>query len=173
MKSLMIRNELDIFELKMCDIQGRLFELAWDTGYDSLKFIETFMKSEIASHLDMNYSFYQWAGEEYLLDELAETSELTESKKFTGAAHDREVMYWTGYIYRFWHYYTGEASKAICRFAPPQIVTGNYLMLHTMAPELAVETLKEIDESCSGQIPQAACPLDHNKQSHRVRHPGR
>ena len=38
-------NELQI---KMCDIQGRLFELSGANGYDSVSFIKAFMTSEVA-----------------------------------------------------------------------------------------------------------------------------
>ena len=38
-------NEL---ELKMCDIQGRLFELSGTNGYDSVPFIKAFMTGDIA-----------------------------------------------------------------------------------------------------------------------------
>lgn len=142
MKSLMIRNEVEPFDLKVCDVQGRLFELASEAGYDSRKFIETFMKSEIASHLDMNYSFYQWSGEEYMLAELEETEKGHLIGQ--GRCYDKETMYWIGFIYRFWHYYTGESSKAILRKTPAQLAERNYLMLHTMAPEIAVESFKEM-----------------------------
>lgn len=141
MNSLENRKELDLIELQMCDMQGRLFELAWKAGISSRRFIDAFMGSEIAAHLDMNFSFYQWAGEEYLFDELTETFEEEFAK--AGEVYDRETMYWIGYIYRFWHCYTGEASKAIKRKAPPQLAERNYLMLHTMTPEMAVETFKD------------------------------
>ena len=73
-------NEL---ELKMCDIQGRLFELSGVNGYDSVPFIKAFMTGDIAKGLDSKFNRLQWAGEEYLLAELADTAELTK-RYFTG-----------------------------------------------------------------------------------------
>ena len=67
-------NEL---QLKMCDIQGRLFELSGAVGYDSVTFIKAFMMSEVARGLDSKFNRMQWAGEEYLIAELADTAELT------------------------------------------------------------------------------------------------
>ena len=90
-------NEL---ELKLCDIQGRLFELSGVKGYDSGTFIKAFMTSEVAQGMDSKFNRMQWAGEEYLLAELAETVELTK----TGNVFDREALYWSGYLYRFWHF---------------------------------------------------------------------
>ena len=83
----------------------------------------------------------QWAGEEYLLEEFAD--ECPEVKK-DGIQYKKEVMYWAGYVYRYWHYVTGESSREIYRQAPAKTMNVNYLMFHTMDPEMAVEDLKEI-----------------------------
>ena len=130
-------NEL---QLKLCDIQGRLFELSGTKGYDSATFIKAFMASEVAKGLDSKFNRMQWAGEEYLLAELADNAELTTG----GIVYDKEVLYWTGYLYRFWHFTTGESSKEIYRQASAETMSRNWLMFHTLAPEVAIEDLKEI-----------------------------
>ena len=130
-------NEL---EFKLCDIQGRLFELSGKKGYDSATFIKAFMTSEVAKGLDSKFNRMQWAGEEYLLAELAETVELTK----TGNVFDREALYWSGYLYRFWHFNTGEDSKEIYKQAPAETMNRNWFVFHTLAPEVAIEDLKEI-----------------------------
>lgn len=45
---------MDSLELKLCDIQGRLFELSVTEGYDSEKFVPFFMNSNVAKSLDSN-----------------------------------------------------------------------------------------------------------------------
>ena len=130
-------NEL---QLKMCDIQGRLFELSGTKGYDSAPFIKAFMTSEVAKGLDSKFNRLQWAGEEYLLAEIADNAELTTS----GSVYDKEVLYWAGYLYRFWHFNTGEDSKEIYKQAPAETMSRNWLIFHTLAPEVAIEDLKEI-----------------------------
>lgn len=132
-------NEL---QLKMCDIQGRLFELSADSEYGSANFVKAFMNSEVAKALDSTYNRMQWAGEEYLLEELADLTGDKLSKE--GEIYSRDILYWMGYIYRYWHYYTKEDSAKIYRQAPVATMKRNYLMFHTMAPELAIEDLKEI-----------------------------
>ena len=132
-------NEL---QLKMCDIQGRLFELSADSEYGSANFVKAFMNSEVAKALDSTYNRMQWAGEEYLLVELADLTGDKLSKE--GEIYSRDILYWMGYIYRYWHYYTKEDSAKIYRQAPVATMKRNYLMFHTMAPELAIEDLKEI-----------------------------
>lgn len=129
-------------QLKLCDIQGRLFELSADNNYGSAKFIKTFMTSEVAKALDSKYNRMQWAGEEYLLEELVAIS----GDKITseGEVYSKNILYWMGYLYRYWHYYTQEDSSKIYKQAPVGTMKRNYLMFHTMAPELAIEDLKEI-----------------------------
>ena len=35
-------------------------------------------------------------------------------------------LYWIGYLYRYWHYYTGESSREIYRQAPVCTMKRNY-----------------------------------------------
>ncbi len=132
-------NEL---ELKLCDIQGRLFELSAKKHYDSATFVKLFMTSKTAKALDSKYNRMQWAGEEYLLEEVvasAENMTANDDKIFS-----EDVLYWIGYLYRYWHFHTGEDSAKIYRQAPVETMKRNYLMFHTMDPVLAIEDLKEI-----------------------------
>ena len=130
-------NEL---QLKLCDIQGRLFELSGEKGYNSISFIKTFMLSDVAKGLDSKFNRLQWAGEEYLLAEVADYAEISQN----GAVFDKEVLYWAGYLYRFWQFFTGEDSKEIYKQASAETMSRNWLMFHTLAPEVAIEDLKEI-----------------------------
>lgn len=133
-------NELQI---KMCDVQGRLFELSADRKYSSSAFIKTFMTSSVAKSLDSSFNHMQWAGEEYLLDEIV-SSVTAEAFSKNSDILSKDVLFWIGYIYRYWHYYTGEDSARIYKQAPYNVMKRNYMIFHTMAPELAIENLKEI-----------------------------
>ncbi len=129
-------------QLKLCDIQGRLFELSAEKKYDSVAFIKTFMMSDVAKGLDSTYNRMQWAGEEYLLEEVASgAGEMLTGK---GEIFSADMLYWIGYIYRYWHYYNGEDSAKIYKQAPAQTMKRNYMIFHTMDPVLAIEDLKEI-----------------------------
>jgi hypothetical protein len=129
-------------ELKLCDIQGRLFELSAEKKYNSAEFIKTFMKSDTVKALDSSYNRMQWAGEEYLLDEVV--SNAGDDITTEGEVLSKDVLYWIGYIYRYWHCYNGESSKNIYKQASVTTMKRNYMMFHTMDPALAVEDLKEI-----------------------------
>ncbi len=129
-------------QLKLCDIQGRLFELSAEKGYSSLHFVKLFMTSETAKALDSKYNRMQWAGEEYLLEEII--LEAGDYLQRNGELYSKEVLYWMGYIYRYWHYYTNEDSLKIYKQASVETVKRNYMIFHTMAPEMAIDNLKEI-----------------------------
>ncbi len=134
---------MDELQLKMCDVQGRLFELSADRKYSSLAFTKLFMTSPVAKALDSKFNHMQWAGEEYLLDE---TIACVDKEILTNNSEilSKDVLYWIGYIYRYWHYYTGEDSAKIYKQAPYDIMKRNYMIFHTMDPVVAIEDLKEI-----------------------------
>lgn len=126
---------------QLCDIQGRLFELALKNGYDCPSFIETFMNSRTARALDDVYDRLQWAGEEYILEELDDEAG---GLKKAGMIYPVEVMYWTGYLYRYWHYYTGEFSREIYQIADAERMKESWPGFHTLDVSMAVDDLKEI-----------------------------
>ena len=134
-------NEL---QLKMCDIQGRLFELSADRKFSSAYFVKAFMTSDTAKELDSEYNRMQWAGEEYLLEEV--TEEAAKDLIVKGEVFSPDVLFWIGYIYRYWHYYTGESSAKIYKQAPVETMKRNYMIFHTMDPVVAIESLKEIHQ---------------------------
>ena len=133
---------MDELQLKLCDIQGRLFELSAEKEIPSAAFIKAFMTSKTAKELDSRYNRMQWMGEEYLLEEVYSVA----GNAFSGPGEvfRKDVLYWIGYIYRYWHYYSGDDSVKILRQAPVETMKRNYMIFHTMDPVLAIEDLKEI-----------------------------
>ena len=131
---------MDSIRLKLCDIQGRMFERS--TAYASEDFIRDFMNSEVAEHLDSPYNKLQWMGEEYLMDELKDEKKLdTDGEKYSP-----EVLYWIGYLYRYWACTRGEKSKRIYRQAPAKTMKRNYMAFHTFDPDVAIDDLIEIHQ---------------------------
>lgn len=129
---------MDSIKLKLCDIQGRLFERS--TAFASESFIRGFMNSEVAEHLDSPYNKLQWMGEEYLLEEVMDEIKLHS----TGEKYSPEVLYWIGYLYRYWACSRNEKSKRIYRLAPAKTMNRNYMAFHTFDPEIAIDDLIEI-----------------------------
>lgn len=134
----------DNLQIKLCDIQGRLFELSIQKKLNSREFIEFFMQSATAKALDSRYHRFQWAGEEYLLEEIIE--EADGKLPSGGEIFSKDCLYGISFLYRYWHYYMGESSAEIAPQVPVSTMKRNYGSFHCMAPELAIEDLKEISE---------------------------
>ena len=127
-------------QLALCDTQGQLFVLSAKNDYDSQAFAKAFMTTDVAADMDKDFHHVQWAGKEYILSRIEDEHSELLSK---GEPFDTETLYWMGYIYRYWNFYTGESSKEIYKQAPAKTMQIVYLMYHTMSPELAIERLKE------------------------------
>lgn len=99
------------------------------------------MNSEVAEHLDSPYNKLHWMGEEYLIEELKDEKRLsTEGEKYPP-----DVLYWIGYVYRYWACTRGEKSRQIYRQAPAKTMKRNYPAFHTFDPEVAIDDLIEIN----------------------------
>ncbi len=128
-------------QLTLCDTQGQLFELAAEKGYSSEAFLKAFMTSSVAADMDKEFHHLQWAGKAYILSRMED--ELDSELKTDGTVYDKEALYWIGYIYRYWNFYTGESSREIYKQAPAKTMNVVYLMYHTMSPKMAIDRLKE------------------------------
>lgn len=128
------------FERQLCDIQGRLFEHSLTKGLDSTDFIEKFMNSKTCEYLDMPYDRLQWAGEEYILENLLEETHV----RPIGERFDKEELFWVGYVYRYWHLLTGESGRKIYTQAKARRMKDCYLGFHTLDVAMAIEDIKEI-----------------------------
>ena len=140
LKSNMIRS-LDRLERQLCDIQGRLFERSLKMRLNSADFMEKYMNSMTCEYLDMPYDRLQWAGEEYIMENLLEEI----SVQSGGEIFDKEELFWTGYIYRYWHYIKEEDSRKIYAQAEARLMRDCYLGFHALDAAMAIDNLIEID----------------------------
>ena len=131
---------LNRFERQLCDIQGRLFELSLVKNLDSIDFIEKFMNSITCEFLDMPYDRLQWAGEEYILENLQDEIFVKAADKVFG----KEELFWVGYVYRYWHLLTGESSRDIYMQSGATQMKDCYLGFHALDVTMAIDNLKEI-----------------------------
>lgn len=131
----------DSLQSALSDMQGQLFEMSIEKGLNSETFAKVFMLSDVARDLDSQFNHMQWAGKEYIMERILD--ELKDKLQTGGEVYDRETMYWMGYVYRRWHYYTGESSKEIYKQAPAKTMRTTYFPYHTMSVEMAIDRLKE------------------------------
>ena len=139
---------LDSLQLSLCDTQGQLFELSGKYGYASKPFVRGFMESDVSKDMDKAFHHTQWAGKEYILSRMKD--EVQQELK-QGATFDPEALFWMGYLYRFWHFYTGESSKEIYRQAPARAMNVAFLPYHSLRPEMAVDRLKSTYQAKHGR----------------------
>ena len=132
--------QLNHFQLQQCKIQAKLFALAYGSGYDPRAFAAAFMDSAAVEGLDADYDRMQWAGEEYILQEVVESAGLTKEPSSDDVS--AEALFWAGYLYRYWHFVTGETSRQIYAQAPIDVLLDVYPGMHALSPEMAIEDLK-------------------------------
>ena len=132
---------LDSLSLQLCDIQGRLFMYSLKQGCASASFVEAFMCGETAAALDRPYDRSQWMGEEYLFEEIDDAAG---GLPKVGDMLPEEAMYWMGYTYRYWHFYTGESSREIYSTASANTMALVYPGFHTLDVEVAIDRLLEM-----------------------------
>lgn len=138
---------LDVFQLQQCENQGELFESLERRNVDAKAFIRAFMNSKAAAGLDARYDRMQWAGQQYVFEEVMEESGL----KVDGDCphYNTEALFYAGWIYRYWHFLTGESSREIYRQADENRILAAY-GLHIEANDLAVWDLKNNSQSGQG-----------------------
>ena len=128
------------FILQQSKMQARLFASLSSRRIGAKEFIRAFMNSRAAEGLDAPYDRMQWAGEEYIYKTVVQEAGLKPST--TRRRYNRDALFYAGYIYRYWHYLTGESSRAIYRQADENQILRSY-GYHTESNELAIADLKD------------------------------
>jgi len=127
------------FQLQQMAMQARLFRSLSRRSVDARAFIAAFMNSRAAEGLDAPYDRMQWAGEEYVYETVVDEAGLKPSK--SRHRYSPDALFYAGYIYRYWHYLTGESSKEIYRQADADQILASF-GYHTESNAMAVEDLK-------------------------------
>ncbi len=135
--------DLDYNGLVLCRLQGNLFEHFSDYLHCSpYVFIRRFMYSDLAARFDNKTVLLESSTEESML------FEITTQYGFINRGNPKEVhpeiLYWVGYVYRFWSYYYDVPSYLLFRHVQPKMLINRYYVYHSMDIRLAIE--KIIDE---------------------------
>lgn len=135
---------LDLVQLQICETQAELFESLNERDIDAKVFIKAFMNSRAAKGLDASFDHMQWAGAQYIFEDVVEEFSLKPDKN--PPRYNPEALYYGGYITRYWHYLTGESSKEIYSQCDENRLLQCY-GFHSEANELAIEDIKAIARS--------------------------
>ena len=133
--------EIDNDGLILCKLQARTFELSEKkVTSSSLIFIRRFMNSNIATEFDstaiLNYPY----GEEDVIESLDEEYGKT---NYGTDKYSSDVLYWIGYIYRYFSYTFDISSKIAYKMVKPDELKDVYLPYHTLDPSQAIERILE------------------------------
>ncbi len=131
----------DRIDLSLADMQGRLFENSRKYNFDSEIFIDVFMNSDIAKDLDSKISIKKLANDKIIMKKFLESSK----KKLStiGYSFDEEILYWIGYVYRYWNILTGESSKDIYKKGQVRLTEEKYDEYHLVDIEDVIDILRK------------------------------
>lgn len=133
--------KIDREGLRLCDIQAELFqESIEEVDMSSEIFVRRFMNSKIACELD-NLSFLD--DSKTIKDIFNCLDEQYGKSNYGSVKYHQEIMYWSGYLYRYFVYTYEISSKQAYKYLPLKYVASSYLPYHTLDVSLAIERLLE------------------------------
>ena len=133
--------EIDRDGKMLCAMQGKIFECSvTDYGTSSPVFIRRFMNSKLASAMDsagfLERPFSADAAFDFLNIEYGESN-------YGVTKYSPDIMYWMGYIYRYWAYACGMSSKQVFHTIGSRELKILYYAYHTMDPSASIQRIME------------------------------
>lgn len=121
------------------DMSGQLFQLSVKKGYDSVKFAEialtTFYGHMVYDDLRAN----EWLADTYLMS--GYEREFKE-KLVKGNTYSLDIMYFCGYLYRYWGITEDIPINEVYKLAPIEWLASNYEFYHTQGEEYIIKDIK-------------------------------
>lgn len=121
-----------------CKMSSLLFLEANKKGYDSVKFVDKLMTSELGKYLYSNEAFQMWLGHGYVL----ETAEWELGPFEKGKVLSDDFMEWAGYLYRYWSVIYNDNGNEIYRKAPITLLLEGYVGWHCMDFRAVIDELR-------------------------------
>ncbi|MEE0706929.1 MAG: hypothetical protein UCH28_11195 [Adlercreutzia sp.] len=141
--------EIDHDGLMLCNIQGEMFRKSAErASCSSPIFIRRFMNSNVAERMDTAGFLTESSSPESLFRELEE--EYGESTYGT-VKYSPGVLFWMGYVYRYWAYTRNQSSSAIYRIIGARELSKLFAAYHTLDPGQAIERIMEAQGIETGQ----------------------
>lgn len=127
------------FENYINNLQKDIFLLAYDSHYEIVSFITTYMKSDVRKEMDKLYSSWHNQSARRILEEAIIKSNI---EIVANQTVNKDAVEWLGFFYSKWHFLTGEASKIIIRFLPALEGLKRFFTLHQLDETEAIEICK-------------------------------
>lgn len=125
----------------MIEMQAELFEKSVDkVNTSSEVFVRRFMNSNVAREFDSTAILDDTKSCKAIFEEIEE--EYGESS-YGSVKYNKDVMYWCGYLYRYFSYVYELSSKQAYKYLPLKYVSSTYVSYHTLDVGAAIERLLE------------------------------
>ena len=133
--------EMDKDGLSLCSLQGDVFASSAKTvDCSSEVFMRRFMYSEVVKEFDSQAVL----DDTLSLPDIFRRIELQFGKSSYGRVkYKEEVLYWIGYIYRYFSYTYELPSKSVYKMIKPKDLNEAYFVYHTFDPAVAIERILE------------------------------
>ena len=126
---------------RLCEFQAELFEKSISNlEMSSEIFVRRYMNSKIVSELDSG-SFLE--GNMGINDIYEELDRQYGPSTYGSRKYHRDVMYWTGYLYRYFCYCYDVSSKQAYKLLPFKYIASSFEPYHTLDVSQALERLLE------------------------------
>jgi len=126
--------------MTLCRFQGDLFAYGEDNSdCSSSCFVRAFLYSSLAKRLDTGDFYFEATDVPKAFAELASEKSLSRGNEKRGA----KILYWVGYLLRYWAYTEGVSSAALAKRIKPSVLFGVYEAYHGLSMAEAVERIKE------------------------------
>lgn len=127
--------------LSLCTLQGNVFVSSLDNVECSSKiFMRRFLNSKVAREFDSSSIL---DGTLTIKDIFFELEEEFGKTSYGSKKYDREVLFWIGYIYRYFAYTYNLTSKYVYKIVKPSELNELYYVYHTFDPKVAIERILE------------------------------
>ena len=126
---------------RLCDIQAELFEKSVSTqDMSSEVFVRRFMNSKIATELDSK----AFLDDSKTINDIFNGLDLQYGKTSYGSVkYNKDIMYWVGYLYRYFCYTYDVSSKQAYKYLPLKYVASTFISYHSLDVSQAIERLLE------------------------------
>lgn len=133
--------KMDRDGLIICTLQGNLFLSSLKlTDCSSEIFIRRFMFSQIYKEFDSLAILDDSLTIEEIINKIDEEFGVS---NYGTKKYEKEVMFWIGYIYRYFAYTYELSSKYIYKILKPKELQELYYVYHTFDPSVAIEKILE------------------------------
>lgn len=149
-------NKIDKDGLTLCSLQGNIFAESLDAiNCSSEVFMRRFMFSTVAKEFDSKAILDDSLTISEVFYRIEEEFGKTDYGK---TKYNKEVLFWIGYIYRYFSYTYDLSSKYIYKIIKPKELNKLYYVYHTFDPSNAIERILE----------EKNISFDNDKQNERL-----